>query len=149
VFAVDVAASRIVAVKPLAARAAHPAIRLLRRQQFAAFPHRVFLGGPIAGITPTLKVRLSQCRQERLPSGIKVGARQVKRFGRAVAIFPRLGSRVEAEDPAPLIKIDRSAGADRDRADMDIAAIDVPAIVDFGIAAAGELGYPALKRGLS
>src|ERR1700730_11884789 len=75
VSAVDVAAGRIVTLKPLAARAAHPAVRLLRRQQLAAFPHRVLLGGPVAGITPALKVCLSQCRQWRLPSGIKVGAR--------------------------------------------------------------------------
>jgi hypothetical protein len=113
VFAVDVAAGRIMAVKPLAARATHPAARFLRGQQFAAFPHRVFLGGPIAGITPALKICLSQCRQERFPRGIKVGARQVEGLSRAVPIFPDLGSRVEAEDPAPLINIDWSAGAAR------------------------------------
>jgi hypothetical protein len=42
------------------------------------------------------------------------------------------------------------AGADRDRAGVDIAVIDVPAfLAGFGRSAAGELGHAALKRGLS
>jgi hypothetical protein len=134
------------AVKPLAAGAAHPAVRLLRRQQFAAFPHRIFLGDPVASVTPALKMRLDQRRQERLPCGLKVGARQVEGLSRAVPIFPDLGSWVEAEDPAPLIDVDWSARAERDRADMDIAVIDVPAIAAFGVSAAGELGHAPLKR---
>jgi hypothetical protein len=34
-----------------------------------------------------------------------------------------------------------NAGADRDRADVDVSVIDVPAVLAFGIAAAGELGH--------
>jgi hypothetical protein len=95
-------------------------------------------------------MRIGQCRQERLPCGLKVGARQVEGLSRAIPILPDLGSRVEAEDPAPLINIDRSAGAERDRADMDIAVVDVPAfLAGVSRSATGELGHAALKRGLS
>ena len=41
----------------------------------------------------------------------------------------------------------RTADADRDRGDVHVAVIDVPAVGAFGIASAGELGYAALKRG--
>jgi hypothetical protein len=100
-----VAAGRMVTIEPRAARTTHPAVWLLRRQQFAAFPYRVFLGGPIASITPALKICLGQCRRVRLPGGIKIGTRQVEGLSRAVPIFPDLGSRVEAEDPGPLINV--------------------------------------------
>jgi hypothetical protein len=35
----------------------------------------------------------------------------------------------------------RTADADRDRADVHVAVIDVPAALAFGVAAAGELGH--------
>jgi len=73
-------------------------------------------------------------------------ARQVEGLSRAVPIFPNLGSRVEAEDPTPLINVDRSAGAERDRADMDIGVIDMPAVLAFRVSAATELGHAPSKR---
>src|ERR1700730_10108760 len=93
VFAVDVAAGRIVAVKPLAAWAAHPAVRLLRRQQFAAFPHRVFLGGPISLVAPRLKISLSALRQKHPPRGFKIGAGLLEGRGRAVLLLARFRTR--------------------------------------------------------
>jgi ATP dependent DNA ligase domain len=44
-----------------------------------------------------------------------------------------------------LIDIDRNARADRYRADMDVAEIDVPAVGTFGVAAAGEVGHGAIE----
>jgi hypothetical protein len=70
---VDIAAGRIVAVKPLAARAAHPTVRLLRRQQFAAFPHRVFLGGQIPLIAPRLKIGLGAVPAKSLSRKMQQG----------------------------------------------------------------------------
>jgi hypothetical protein len=35
----------------------------------------------------------------------------------------------------------RDAGADRDRVDMDVAVIDLPAVLAFGMAAASEGGH--------
>jgi hypothetical protein len=42
----------------------------------------------------------------------------------------------------------RAAGATRDRAGVNIAVIDVPAIWPFRISAAGKGGHVTLKRGL-
>jgi hypothetical protein len=52
----------------------------------------------------------------------------------------------ETAIPTPLVD---NAGADRDRAAMDVAVIDVPAVLAFGISAAGESGHVLLKRGRS
>jgi hypothetical protein len=50
-------------------------------------------------------------------------------------------SGVEAATPFPLVDVNRAAGAARNRSDMHIAVIDVPAILAFGITAAGEGGH--------
>jgi hypothetical protein len=38
------------------------------------------------------------------------------------------------------------ARSDRDRAHVHVAIVDVPTVVAFGIAAAGECGHAVLKR---
>jgi hypothetical protein len=49
--------------------------------------------------------------------------------------------------PSPWVLMVRNAGADLDRAGVDVAPIDVPAFLRrIGIAAAGEGGHAALKR---
>jgi transposase len=52
-----------------------------------------------------------------------------------------LTARVETANPSPRILVLRNAGADGDRADMDVSVIDVPAVLAFGIATAGEGGH--------
>jgi hypothetical protein len=69
--------------------------------------------------------------------------------GGSVLMFARVRSRIEAAAPLPRIGVVRIAAADRDRADTDIAVVDVPAIWPFGISPAGESGHAALERGLS
>jgi hypothetical protein len=146
---VDGAAGRIVAVKPLAAWAAHPAVRLLRQQQFAAFPHRIFSRGPISLITPGLKIRIGAVRQEHLPRGFKIGAGFVEGDGRAVLLVARIGSRVKPAMPLPGILVMRVAAADRDGARVHVTVVDVPAfLAGVSRSTAGELGHAALKRGL-
>ena len=55
--------------------------------------------------------------------------------------------RIEAARPAPRVLVRWNADPLRDRADADVAVIDVPAfILGFGIAAAGEGGHALLKR---
>ncbi len=50
-------------------------------------------------------------------------------------------ARIEAALPAPLIGVDRHAGAPGDRADLDVALEDAPAVaVRALVAAAGEGG---------
>jgi hypothetical protein len=55
--------------------------------------------------------------------------------------------RIEADVPSPLRSCDRQTRLDRDRADMNITIVDVPAIGTFGVRAAGEGGHGPLKRG--
>jgi hypothetical protein len=51
--------------------------------------------------------------------------------------------RLEAAPPSPLVDIDRDAVPNCNRADMDITVIDVPAVLAFGVKAAGEFGHDA------
>jgi hypothetical protein len=56
---------------------------------------------------------------------------------RAVLMLARLDARIETASPFPLIDIDRATRASRDGAGVDVTIIDVPAVLTFGIAAAG------------
>jgi hypothetical protein len=107
VFAVDIAAGRIVAVKPLAAWAAEPAVRLLRRQQFAAFPHRVFLGGPIPLIAPRPKIGFGAVQQKHPPGALEIDACLVKGGGSAILMFARMRAWITAASPLPRILVMR------------------------------------------
>jgi hypothetical protein len=49
--------------------------------------------------------------------------------------------------PTPLVDINGHAGADRNRSDMHVTVVDVPAIGAFGVPATGESGHALLKRG--
>jgi hypothetical protein len=57
-------------------------------------------------------------------------------------------ARIKAAGPAPRIFVMWNPGSERNRADVNIAVIDVPAVVAFGIATAGEGGHALLKRGI-
>jgi hypothetical protein len=46
-----------------------------------------------------------------------------------------------------LLSVNRKARLNRDRADLNVTEIDVPAIGAFGVSAAGEFGQALLKRG--
>src|SRR5260370_35227198 len=52
---------------------------------------------------------------------------------------------IEAARPTPRVFIVRNAGADGDRAGVDVAIIDVPAVLAFWVAAAGEGGHGAIE----
>jgi hypothetical protein len=49
--------------------------------------------------------------------------------------------------PLPGFLVAWLANTARDRANVNVAEIDVPAILAFGISAAGEGGHALLKRG--
>ena len=81
------------------------------------------------------------------PVGLEADAGLVKSRRRTAGAFAGLAARIEAASPAPRIFIVPDAGAVRDRADMDVAVIDVPAVLAFGIAAASEGGHtPMIPR---
>jgi hypothetical protein len=48
---------------------------------------------------------------------------------------------IEAAAPAPRIFVMGDADAEGDRAGVDVAIIDMPAFVAFGVSAAGESGH--------
>jgi hypothetical protein len=136
------------ALQVVAARLA--GLPLVRRKPLAGVPQRIFSRGPISLIAPFLKIRFGSLRQKHLPCGLEIGAGFVEGRGRAVLMFARMRARIEATAPLPLIGVVWIAGADRDRAGVDIAVIDVPAfLADFRISAAGEFGHTPLKRGAS
>jgi hypothetical protein len=136
-----------VAVERFAAGASHQRTWFLRWHLLAAFPHRIFVLGPVALIAPRPKIGFGAVRQEHLPCRLEIGAGLVERRGGAVGAFAGMTAGIEAARPTLRILVPGNAGADRDRADMHIAVIDVPAfLVDFGIAAAREFGHALLKR---
>jgi len=74
-------------------------------------------------------------------------ARVIEIDGRAALVLTRFHARIEATQPFPWIDVDGAARAAGDRADMDIAVIDVPAFLAvFWRSAAGECGHALLKR---
>jgi hypothetical protein len=66
---------------------------------------------------------------ETPPGALEIHPGLVEGGGRAVLLFARMRSRIEAAMPLPRILITRVAGADRDRAGMHVPVIDVPAFL--------------------
>jgi hypothetical protein len=54
---------------------------------------------------------------------------------------PGMATWIEAAAPAPGIFVMGDADAEGDRAGVDVAIIDMPAFVAFGVSAAGESGH--------
>ena len=75
------------------------------------------------------------------PDAFELGARGRVGLGCPTLVCARLGARVEAEMPAPLVDVLWNAGARADRADMHVAKVDVPSfLVRVFATAAGEGG---------
>src|SRR5713226_6892841 len=137
-----------VTVEDVAARAFQidaawlPGLPLVRRQPLPRVPQGVLPRGPISLIAPGLKICFGPVRQKHPPGALKIGAGLVEGGGRAILLLARLRSRIETATPLPRILIMGIAGADRDRAGVDIAVVDVPAfLAGFGRSAAGEGGH--------
>ena len=124
------------------AETARASIGQLRRQLQAGIPHRIFPGSPIALPSILGEVRLGAAGQIVSPRGLEVGPRLLKRLGGAVVM--RAG--IEPATPAPLIDVGKDAGADPNRADLNVAIENLPA---FGVgvfrAAAGEDEHGAIE----
>jgi hypothetical protein len=104
-------------------------------------PHGIFPCREVALVAPFVEIRVSESRPHRAPDGFEVHAGECEIDRRAVLVPAGFDARIEAATPLPLIDVDRAAGAARDRADMHVAVIDVPAAGAFGISAAGKGGY--------
>jgi hypothetical protein len=134
-----------VAVEHLAAGALHQRTRDLRRQLFAARAHRVLPLGPVALISPRLKICFCARRQDRAPCRFEVGARPLmsRRCRSGAGPVPCLD---RSRRSSPIGLVDRAADTPCNRADMHVAKVDVPAVGTFGIATAGESGHGPFER---
>ena len=112
-----------------AAKAFRSAIRRLRRQPVPGIPHAIFPRGGGLGVTPLLKIGIGSMGQEQLPSFVELGAGMVEGGGRAMGLLSWMAARIESTSPAPRILSKGDADPLGDRADADIAIIDVPAFV--------------------
>jgi hypothetical protein len=119
-----------------------------RLKPLASIPQRIFSGGPISLIAPCLKIGLGAVRQEHQPRAPEISTGLLEGRGGVGLMFTRMRSRIETAAPFPLIGVMRIAAADRDRADMHIPVVDVPAFLSVVCgSAAGEFWHAALKRG--
>jgi hypothetical protein len=121
-----------------AAVAPRSAAGQLRRHFHAGVPHGIFSRRGVTLISPFLEVGTGERWQDRAPCGLEVGARVVEIDGGIALVAVRFDAWIETAPPFPLVDVDRAARTPGDRADMNIAKIDVPAVGALGIAAAGQ-----------
>jgi hypothetical protein len=129
-----------------AAEALRTPTRHLRRHLHAGVLHGIFPRHGVALLAPFVEVNV------RGPGNT---ARQpASKLARAVSKSTAVPSRwaagfnawINPHPPFRLIGIKRATPTARDRADSDVAEIDVPAVLAFGIAAAGEDGHGSPQR---
>ena len=137
-----------VTVEDIAARAFQidaawlPGLPFVRRQPLPRVPQGVLPRGPIPLITPRLEISLGSLCQKHFPRGFEIGTRLVERGSGAVLVFAWMRAWIKAAAPLPRILIMGAARADRDRSDVDIAVVNVPAfLAGVSRSAAGELGH--------
>ena len=121
----------------------------VRRHPFAAIEAAILFRRPCLLIAPGLKVCLGSLWQIDAPGRLELGAGLLERTGGAAALVAWIAARAEPAQPLPGLGRARIADALGNRADVNVAVIDVPAVGAFGVRTAGEVGYPLLKRGLS
>jgi hypothetical protein len=79
-----------------------------------------------------------------LPRAFKIASRLFERRCRVFAVPAMVGRRVKAALLAPLIDVDRDTSTDRDRADADIAIVDVPTVGSLRRSTADEFGHTSM-----
>src|SRR5216683_2689132 len=137
-----------VAVEGFAAGALHQRTRFLRRKPLTGLPHRIFSRSPVSLIAPSLKIGIGAFRQKHPPGSLEIGAGFVEVGGGAILMFARMRAWIEAASPLPRILVVWAAAADRDRAGMHVAVVDVPTLLGgISRAAAGKFGHVPSKRG--
>jgi hypothetical protein len=113
-----------------------------RLKPLASIPERIFSCGPIPRITPSLKIGLGALRQEHPPSLFEFGAGIIERRRRAGLVFARMRARIEAAAPFSRVGVVRVADALGDRPGVDIAVINLPALMPVVCgSAAGKFGH--------
>jgi hypothetical protein len=79
------------------------------------------------------EVGLGALRKIFSPGGFEISPCLFEGFGRALDLLAVVRRRIKATVPTPLVDVNRHASPDRDRSDMHIAIVDVPAFLAFGI----------------
>jgi hypothetical protein len=143
---------RAMHVEHLAAGTLHEAVARLARsiagrfKPLASIPQRIFSGGPISLIAPCLKIGLGAVRQEHLPCGPEICAGLLQGRGGVGLMSPRMRARIETAAPFPRIGVVRISDALGNRPDVNIAVIDVPAVMTVVCgSAAGKLGHAGIE----
>jgi len=98
------------------------------RRSIAAIEPAILLRRPGLLITPCLEVCLFTVWQEHVPCRVEVGAGLVESLCRAARAFAGTWARIEPTLPFPWFGVVWIAGALRDRAGVDVAVIDQPAL---------------------
>jgi hypothetical protein len=131
----------------LATEAFRSTVGHLGWQPMIAVPHLVFPGGEGAFPSVFDEIGIGAPGKYRAPCPFEIAAGLIKGRGGSIGANPAVRRRIETAVPTPLININRNTGTSGDRADAGIAMIDVPTVLAFRIAAAGESGHAVLKRG--
>ncbi len=114
----------------------------VRRHPLASIEAPIFLCRKIPLVAPFLKISVGSIGQKHSPCILEFDAGPVETGGRAVGTFSGVTARIEATSPAPWIFVRGDAGAERDRADADVAIEHVPAFVgSIERATAGKFGH--------
>src|SRR5216684_3230249 len=92
-------------------------------------PHHIFSRSPVSLIAPSLKIGIGAFRQKHPPGSLEIGAGFVEVGGGAILMFARMRAWIEAASPLPRILVVWAAAADRDRAGMHVAIVDLPAFL--------------------
>ena len=85
----------------------------------------IFFRGPIALIPPRLIIAFGAIRSKHLPGLLDGGAGLVERVGGAAALLAGIAARIEPAQPLPGLGRARIADALGNRADVNVAVIDV------------------------
>jgi hypothetical protein len=94
--------------------------------------HRILPGRPARWRRYSSKSFFNASRQVFFPGGFKNCPRLFEGHCRVFNMEAMVGRQVKAALPAPLIDIDRDTSAGRNRSDVHVAVIDVPAVGAIG-----------------
>src|ERR1700738_5266886 len=111
-----------------ATKTASTALGRLRRQRKSGVMHGIFPSRPSALPAIVVEVGRGALGQVVFPCCLEVGPRLVEARRGVLEMLTAVRRRVKATLPAPLIDVDRDTGTGRDRPDVHVAVIDVPAV---------------------
>src|SRR6185295_15008056 len=113
----------------------------IRPHRLAAIKAAIFFRSPIALITPCLEVGLRALWQIDAPGRLERGAGLIEGAGGVAALVAGIAVRIEPAQPLPGFGRTRIANALGNRADMNVAIVDKPAMGAVRVWAAGKIRH--------